>query len=38
VDDPAQATSLAEVRRIRDDIDERVQRLLAELEIPLASR
>lgn len=29
VDDPAQAASLDEVRRIRDDIDERVQRLLA---------
>ncbi len=31
IDDPAQATSLAEVRRIRDEIDRRVRRLLAEL-------
>jgi arsenate reductase len=37
VDDPAEATSLDEVRRIRDDIDARVRRLLAELEIPVAS-
>jgi len=29
VDDPAEAASLDEVRKIRDDIDERVQRLLA---------
>ena len=29
IDDPAEAASLDEVRRIRDDIDERVQRLLA---------
>lgn len=32
VADPAEATSLDEVRAIRDDIDARVQRLLAELE------
>lgn len=31
VDDPASAESLNEVRRIRDDIDLRVQRLLGEL-------
>lgn len=31
VDDPAQASSLDEVRRIRDELDARVQRLLAEL-------
>jgi arsenate reductase (thioredoxin) len=31
VSDPAEATSLDEVRRIRDDIDQRVQRLLGEL-------
>jgi len=31
VDDPSQASSLAEVRRIRDDIDERVGRLLEEI-------
>jgi arsenate reductase (thioredoxin) len=36
VGDPAEAESLAEVRAIRDDIDERVQRLLAELGIPVA--
>jgi protein-tyrosine-phosphatase len=34
VEDPAEAQSVDEVRRIRDDIDERVQRLLAELAIP----
>jgi len=34
VEDPAEAKSVDEVRRIRDDIDERVQRLLAELAIP----
>jgi arsenate reductase len=33
VGDPAEAQSLDEVRRIRDDVDERVGRLLAELEI-----
>jgi protein-tyrosine-phosphatase len=32
VDDPAEATSLDEVRRIRDEIDARVLRLLAELD------
>ena len=32
VPDPAQATTLDEVRAIRDDIDARVQRLLAELD------
>ena len=31
--DPAEATSLDEVRRIRDDIDERVRRLLGELGV-----
>ena len=35
--DPAEATSLDEVRRIRDDIDERVRRLLGELGIEPAS-
>ena len=34
VDDPA-GQSIAEVRRIRDDIDARVQRLLASLAVPL---
>jgi arsenate reductase (thioredoxin) len=34
VGDPAEAASLEEVRQIRDDIDERVQRLLGELETP----
>jgi arsenate reductase (thioredoxin) len=37
VDDPAEARSLNEVRRIRDDIDERVRRLLAELNVPVAA-
>ena len=32
VDDPAEARSLDEVRRIRDDIDRRVQRLISELD------
>jgi len=36
VADPAEAVSLDDVRGIRDDIDERVQRLLAELRIPPA--
>jgi protein-tyrosine-phosphatase len=31
--DPAEARSLDEVRRIRDEIDARVQRLLAELQV-----
>jgi arsenate reductase (thioredoxin) len=35
VGDPAEATSLEQVRRIREDIDARVQHLLAELEIPV---
>jgi arsenate reductase (thioredoxin) len=34
VGDPAEAESLQEVREIRDDIDERVRRLLVELEVP----
>ena len=33
VADPAEATSLEEVRAIRDDIDSRVQHLLAELDL-----
>ncbi|MBA3374944.1 MAG: arsenate reductase ArsC [Actinobacteria bacterium] len=37
VDDPAEATSLDEVRSIRDDIDERIQQLLGELEVPVLS-
>ncbi|MBA2742409.1 MAG: arsenate reductase ArsC [Actinobacteria bacterium] len=37
VSDPAAAVSYEEVRAIRDDIDLRVQRLLTELGIPLAS-
>ena len=36
VADPAEAGSLDDVRGIRDDIDARVQRLLAELRIPPA--
>jgi protein-tyrosine-phosphatase len=36
VDDPAEASSLDEVRGIRDDIDARVRRLLSELGLPLA--
>jgi arsenate reductase len=36
VDDPAKARSLDEVRRLRDEIDGRVQRLLADL-LPRAS-
>jgi arsenate reductase (thioredoxin) len=35
VGDPAEADSFEQVRAIRDDIDERVQRLLSELEIPI---
>ena len=33
VNDPAEAESVEEVRRIRDDIDSRVRRLLAELGV-----
>jgi protein-tyrosine-phosphatase len=36
VADPAAATSLDEVRAIRDDIDSRVRRLLSELDVPVA--
>ncbi len=35
VDDPAEASSLDDVRRIRDDIDARIQRLVAELDLPV---
>jgi arsenate reductase len=35
VDDPAEAESLEAVRRIRDDIDRRIQQLLAELDVPV---
>jgi arsenate reductase len=37
VGDPALASTLDDVRAIRDDIDARVQRLLAELDVPSAS-
>jgi len=37
VDDPADATSPSEVRRIRDDIDARIRQLLAELDVPVVS-
>lgn len=37
VDDPAEAPSLDAVRAIRDDIDARVQNLLAELDIPVST-
>ena len=37
VDDPAGAESLDEVRRIRDDIDGRIQQLLHELDVPVVS-
>ena len=37
VDDPAGATSLGEVRRIRDDIDARIRLLLAELDVLVVS-
>jgi len=37
VADPADASSLEEVRSIRDDIDIRVQRLLTELGVPAVS-
>jgi protein-tyrosine-phosphatase len=36
VADPAEASTLDEVRAIRDDIDERVRRLLSELGVPAA--
>jgi arsenate reductase len=36
VGDPAEASSLDEVRAIRDDIDRRIQQLLSELGVPLA--
>jgi arsenate reductase len=35
VDDPAEASSLDNVRRIRDEIDEHVRRLLTELGVPV---
>jgi arsenate reductase len=37
VGDPAEASSLDEVRGIRDAIDSRIQRLLTELDIPVVS-
>jgi protein-tyrosine-phosphatase len=37
VADPAEAESIDEVRAIRDDIDRRVQRLVAELEVPVVA-
>ncbi len=37
VGDPAEATSLDEVRSIRDAIDQRIQQLLSELGVPAAS-
>jgi protein-tyrosine-phosphatase len=37
VGDPADATSLDEVRAIRDEIDARVQQVLSELGVPLAA-
>ena len=37
VDDPADATSLDNVRRIRDDIDARIRQLLAALDVPVVS-
>jgi len=37
VGDPAEATSLEDVRGIRDDIDLRIQQLLSELGVPAAS-
>lgn len=37
VGDPAEATSLEEVRSIRDDIDLRIQQLLSELGVPVTS-
>ena len=35
VEDPAEASSVDEVRMIRDEIDRRVQHLLAELDVPV---
>ena len=37
VDDPAQATSIGEVRQIRNDLDARIRQLLAELDVPALS-
>jgi len=37
VADPAESSSLDDVREIRDDIDELVQRLLSELELPVVN-
>ena len=37
VGDPAEASSIAEVRAIRDDIDQRVQRLIGELGITVVT-
>ncbi|MEX0850219.1 MAG: arsenate reductase ArsC [Gaiellaceae bacterium] len=37
VGDPADASSLEEVRSIRDDIDLRIQELLSDLEVPVTS-
>jgi arsenate reductase (thioredoxin) len=37
VDDPAEASSVDEVRSIRNAIDRRIQRLLAELDVPVVS-
>ncbi len=36
VDDPAKATSLEDVRNIRDDIDQRIRQLLSELGVTAA--
>jgi len=37
VDDPAEAALLDQVRAIRDDIDRRIEQLLAELDVPIVS-
>ena len=37
VDDPAEASSVGDVRQIRDDIDTRVRQLLEELGVPIVS-
>lgn len=37
VGDPADASSLEEIRSIRDDIDLRIQELLSDLEVPVTS-